>query len=58
MRAPQPGIGPHLTLWRVHGRAPQTFIAPIRWRVRDFVLIDSPYGEGRHDIVDRFPLIG
>jgi len=57
-RRRKPGIEPHLTLWRAHGRTPETFIAPIRWRVREFVLIDSRYGEGRHDIVDRFPLVG
>ena len=57
-RRRKPVIEPHLTLWRAHGRSPERFIAPIRWWVREFVLIDSRYGEGRHEIVDRFPLIG
>ncbi|HLZ76360.1 2'-5' RNA ligase family protein [Phenylobacterium sp.] len=57
-RRRKPGIEPHLTLWRDHGRMPETFIAPIRWRVREFVLIDSRYGQGRHELVDRFPLTG
>lgn len=57
-RRRKPAIEPHLTLWRSHGRTPERFIAPIRWWVREFVLIDSRYGEGRHEIVDRFPLVG
>ena len=57
-RRRKPAIEPHLTLWRAHGRVAERFIAPIHWWVREFVLIDSRYGEGRHEIVDRFPLIG
>jgi 2'-5' RNA ligase len=57
-RRRKPAIEPHLTLWRASGRMPETFIAPIRWWVRDFVLLDSRYGEGRHEVLDRFPLVG
>jgi 2'-5' RNA ligase len=57
-RRRQPAIEPHLTLWRARDRTPERFIAPIRWWVREFVLLDSRYGEGRHEVVDRFPLVG
>jgi 2'-5' RNA ligase len=57
-RRRKPAIEPHLTLWRAPGRTPETFIAPVRWWVREFVLLDSRYGEGRHEVLDRFPLVG
>ena len=57
-RRRKPAIEPHLTLWRSHGRAPETFIPPVRWRVREFVLLDSRYGQARHEVLDRFPLVG
>jgi len=57
-RRRRPALEPHLTLWRAHRRLAETFIPPIRWWVREFVLLDSRYGEGRHEVVDRFPLIG
>jgi RNA 2',3'-cyclic 3'-phosphodiesterase len=57
-RRRKPAIEPHLTLWRAHDRTPETFIPPVRWWVRDFVLLDSRYGEGRHEVLDRFPLVG
>jgi 2'-5' RNA ligase len=57
-RRRKPAIEPHLTLWRAQDRTPETFIAPVRWWVREFVLLDSRYGEGRHEVLDRFPLVG
>jgi len=51
-------IEPHLSLWRADARAPVTFMPPIRWWVREFVLLDSRYGEGRHKVLDRFALAG
>ena len=55
-RRRKPAIEPHLTLWRARERTPETFIPPIRWWVREFVLLDSRYGEGRCEVLDRFPL--
>ena len=57
-RRRKPAIDPHLTLWRSERRRAIAFIAPVRWWVREFVLLDSHYGEGRHEVLDRFPLIG
>ena len=37
---------------------PEAFIDPVRWTVREFVLIQSVYGEGRLDVLARFPLSG
>ena len=52
-----PALEPHLTLWWAQSRTPEAFIRPIRWWVREFVLLDSRYGEARHEVLDRFPLI-
>jgi RNA 2',3'-cyclic 3'-phosphodiesterase len=51
-------ITPHLTLARTDGMAPEHFIDPVAWRVREVLLIHSPYGEGRHDVVGRWALAG
>jgi 2'-5' RNA ligase len=48
----------HLTLVRGPDDAPETFIAPISWVAREFVLIHSYVGEGRYEIAGRFPLTG
>ena len=47
---------PHLTLLRGDHDLPETIVPEIRWTVREFVLIDSIQGEGRHDILGRWPL--
>jgi 2'-5' RNA ligase len=31
---------------------------PVRWRASEFVLIHSIQGQTRHDVVERFPLVG
>jgi len=51
-------IAPHMTLLRDAGEVPETLIEPLRWRVEDFVLIHAVHGEGRYDVVGRFPLNG
>jgi RNA 2',3'-cyclic 3'-phosphodiesterase len=51
-------ITPHLTLARNDSKAPESFIDPVAWRVREVLLIHSPYGESRHDILDRWALAG
>ena len=47
----------HLTLARGRDASDETFIRPIRWTVREFVLIHSYVGQGRHEIAGRFPLV-
>jgi RNA 2',3'-cyclic 3'-phosphodiesterase len=55
-RAPPAAFVPHLTLLYDAQRAPKTPISPIRWRVSDFVLIDSLRGKGRYDLLGRWRL--
>jgi 2'-5' RNA ligase len=52
----QPGYTPHVTL--LYGALPidEQTIEPIRWTVRDFVLVHSHHGEGRHSHLGRWPL--
>ncbi len=59
MHGAEARILPHLTLLRenddyVWG---EDFIEPVSWRVREFHLIHSPYGESRHEILGSWPLI-
>ena len=57
LAAPRPRpFEAHLTLARGWDAAPERFIAPIAWIVREFVLIHSYVGEGRYEIAARFPL--
>jgi 2'-5' RNA ligase len=49
---------PHLTLLRDRIAAPEEFIEPVRWRVQEFVLLDSVHGEGRHELLGRWALGG
>jgi 2'-5' RNA ligase len=54
----QPGYTPHVTL--LYGTFPieEQTIEPIRWTVRDFVLVHSHRGEGRHSHLGHWPLRG
>jgi 2'-5' RNA ligase len=52
----EPEIWPHVSLLWDNGRAPREFVEPITWAAREFVLLDSPYGEGRHEVLGRWPL--
>ncbi|MFT3857360.1 MAG: RNA 2',3'-cyclic phosphodiesterase [Aquabacterium sp.] len=49
---------PHLTL--LYGREPlaERSVAPLSWTVREFVLIRSFIGQGRHEHLGRWPLMG
>lgn len=55
-----PGVSsymPHVTL--LHGPmidAIEVSIPPIRWRVREFVLVHSFFGQSRHEVTGRWPL--
>ncbi len=57
---PAPGrhFNPHLTLLYDEQKVLETGIPPLRWTVRDFVLIHSVHGEGRHRYLARWPLGG
>jgi RNA 2',3'-cyclic 3'-phosphodiesterase len=48
---------PHVTLLQGHAvDAIEESIAPIRWCVREFVLIRSFFGQSRHEVIGRWPL--
>ncbi len=47
---------PHLTLLYGARRIPKIPIPALRWTVRDFVLIDSLRGKGRHDLLGYWQL--
>jgi 2'-5' RNA ligase len=49
---------PHMTLFYDHRIVAEESIDPIRWVVRDFVLVHSIYGEGRHELLGQWPLSG
>lgn len=48
---------PHATIAYGDAELPEAIsIAPIRWRVHEFVLIDSHIGRSRHEAIGRWPL--
>ncbi len=49
-------IEPHMTVSYRGVAAAEAPIEPIRWTARDFVLIDSHYGAGLHEVIGRWPL--
>ncbi len=51
-------FNPHVTLLYDEKLAPETDIPHLAWMVRDFVLICSVEGEGRHRHLARWPLGG
>ena len=56
VRGPERAFCPHLTLLRDAAVAPERRVGPFMWRVRELVLLDSLHGEGRHEVLDRWPL--
>lgn len=52
----EPQITPHVTLLHDRREAPGAFVEPVTWKVREFVLLDTVVGEGRHDVLGRWPL--
>jgi 2'-5' RNA ligase len=55
-QGPPPGLWPHMTLlWR-RAEVPAAFVPPVSWWVREFVLVNSHLGKGRHEVLARFPL--
>jgi 2'-5' RNA ligase len=53
----QPEFTPHMTLLRDPASSPEAPIEPVRWTVREFVLLQTVVGE-RQDVLGRFPLSG
>lgn len=51
-------FNPHLTLRYDKRRAPAWELDLPGWVASEFVLIDSPQGETRHDVIARWPLQG
>lgn len=50
---------PHLTLARrAERQTPPAAFAPLRWAVRDVVLVQSLLGSGRYVVIGRWPLAG
>ena len=54
----QAEIAPHLTLVYDRVQVPQAVVEPVSWTVDEFVLIYAVHGEGRFDVVGRWPLAG
>jgi len=54
----EPQIWPHVSLLWDKAQVPKEFVEPISWMAREFVLLDSPFGEGRHEMLGRWPLTG
>ena len=49
-------ITPHMTMSYRGKRIAETGIEPVRWQLRELVLIDSHVGAHRHDVIGRWPL--
>jgi 2'-5' RNA ligase len=49
---------PHLTLLRDDRVVAERPVAPIAWTAREFVLVHSAVGQGRHAVLARWPLLG
>lgn len=54
----EPEFWPHVSLLWDKRELPKAFVEPIAWMAREFVLLDSPVGEGRHEVLGRWPLVG
>ena len=52
----EPQIWPHVSLLWDKALVPKDFVEPISWTAQEFVLLDSVFGEGRHEILGRWPL--
>jgi 2'-5' RNA ligase len=56
-RGPPRAFEPHMTLlWDPREAAEQVLLEPIGWRAREFVLLRSLNGEGRHEVLARWSL--
>jgi 2'-5' RNA ligase len=57
-RKPASGFTPHMTLLYDRRLVRPRTVAPVRWMVREVVLVHSLVGQGRHEHLDRWPLRG
>ena len=55
-RSKEPPYNPHVTLLYDEGEIADQSVEEIRWTVREFVLVRSLYGQGRHLPLVRWPL--
>jgi 2'-5' RNA ligase len=53
----QPEFWPHVSLLWDKAEAPRQLVQPVSWVAREFVLLDSLHGEGRHEVLGRWPLL-
>lgn len=51
------GFYPHITLDYRHAPVGVRRVEPFAWDVTEFELVDSHYGEGRHEVLARWPLL-
>jgi 2'-5' RNA ligase len=53
---PEPHFCPHISLIWSRDSVSERAVEPFSWMVREFVLIHSVYGQGRHEVLARWPL--
>jgi RNA 2',3'-cyclic 3'-phosphodiesterase len=53
----EPQMWPHVSLLKDKAQVPRTFVEPVSWTAREFVMLDSVAGEGRHEILGRWALL-
>lgn len=56
LRPGKPEFRPHVTAMRGHGFVAEAPAFGLGWQVEEFLLIRSFYGEGRYEILGRWPL--
>jgi 2'-5' RNA ligase len=54
----KPNFYPIITLLFDNRPVEETAVPPVEWSVREFFLVRSVQGEGRHIVVKRWPLVG
>ncbi|WP_375403788.1 2'-5' RNA ligase family protein [uncultured Sphingomonas sp.] len=55
---PRYRFAPHLTLAYGHTVRRNEHIDAVSWLVEEYLLVESVYGEGRHVLLGRWPLVG
>ena len=54
----EPNFTPHVTLLYDNKSVAEQPVEPVRWTVREFVLVHSLQGQTRHEVLGRWPLLG
>jgi 2'-5' RNA ligase len=52
----EPQFWPHVSLLWDKTMVPKTVVEPVSWMIQEFVLLDSVFGEGRHEVLGRWAL--